>query len=270
MSLSATNYVFQRRYGNQTRKLLMIAIADFANDRGEAWPAIDTLAARAECSRRSVQEHLAVLEKAGDLIIAANAGPRGTHRYRIVFRKTEAEECSDEGVQDLHPPCKSATPKPHEGGANGRRPSAPESSGTVRELPEREEGAALAADLVANVNNLRREWGEVAGWTAAEKAMGWTNRECLESIRPETWNHMREYLRERHPQGSGAWMVKSRLKFLEHPGDLATKASDWRRKNPVKLAVVPDPKPPSGPQSAEDAAALAEFLKKPEPKRVNS
>jgi len=151
MSLAATSYVLHRTFGNHIRKLLMIAIADFANDAGEAYPAIDTLAARAECSRRSVQEHLSVLEKTGELAIAANAGPRGTNLYRILFRKNEPVSPASKGVQELHGGVQDlpggvqmSDAQTTRGGANERRPSAPESSGTVIEQSGREEERAAA------------------------------------------------------------------------------------------------------------------------------
>lgn len=101
MSLKATNYVLGRSFGNQTRKLLMIVLADYANDSDESYPGIDRLAVRAECSRRSVQEHLRILEKGGEIQIFQNAGPKGTNLYRIVFRKTMGAEMPFSGVQDL-------------------------------------------------------------------------------------------------------------------------------------------------------------------------
>jgi hypothetical protein len=254
MSLEATNYVMRRKFGNQTRKLLMIIIADFAGETGESWPSIDTLAARAECSRRSVQEHLQRLALDGELEIIPNAGRGGTNLYRIVFKISEGLEKPEQRVQELHGGVQMSAAQTTRGGANERRPFAPESLGTsLRTSEEREEGATLAADLRRKVNSLRAEWAEVPGWTAAEAEMGRRNRECLESIPDAMWRTMREYLAARHPEGSGAWLVTSRVRFLETPSDLATKARDWRRKHPLPLAVVPTaPAPASEPPATPE------------------
>lgn len=46
----------------QSRKFLLLALADQANDAGECWPAINTLAARCSMGRRTVFDSLADLE----------------------------------------------------------------------------------------------------------------------------------------------------------------------------------------------------------------
>lgn len=48
-----------------TQKLVLLALADQANDRGVAWPHIGSLAKRCGASRRSAFDALAELEAAG-------------------------------------------------------------------------------------------------------------------------------------------------------------------------------------------------------------
>lgn len=114
MSIHALTHVFRRSFGNPTRKLIMATLADFADEAGVSWPSIDTLANRAECSRRSVQDHLATLVAEGAIEIFTNAGQNGTNRYRIIFKKTTPSSPASKrgadsarGVQnggaDLHP-----------------------------------------------------------------------------------------------------------------------------------------------------------------------
>lgn len=50
---------------NSTEKLLLLALADWANDEGLCWPSIDTLATKTSLSRRSVQGTIRKLEKGG-------------------------------------------------------------------------------------------------------------------------------------------------------------------------------------------------------------
>lgn len=59
-------------------RLVLIKLAEHANDDGtDSWPAIDTIADAAHCSRRTVQRHLAALEKRG--IIAPGNQNANTH-----------------------------------------------------------------------------------------------------------------------------------------------------------------------------------------------
>lgn len=72
------------RHGG-TELLLMLAIADFADDEGNAYPAVGTLAEKCRMSSRNANHLLANLRESGELEIRLNEGPRGTNRYRIVL-----------------------------------------------------------------------------------------------------------------------------------------------------------------------------------------
>jgi hypothetical protein len=249
MSLAATTYVLHRRYGNQTRKLIMIAIADFADDSGKAWPSIDTLADRAECSRRSVQEHLQHLRAAGELVIIPNAGRSGTHLYRIIFKKNHGTTPHVEGDADPAPPVQMAAGNLHKGGANGRRSSAPEPSGTVIEpsnerapLPPPGGGIALYdGELLAKINNLSPAWLESPALTRRESRIFRGNRAALMSIADRNWPIMAAYLKASIPEGAPRFQPRSREQFLDSPTDVLTHALQWHRKREGRQP----PKPPA-------------------------
>jgi hypothetical protein len=260
MSLAATSYVLHRTFGNQTRKLLMIAIADFANDAGEAYPSIDTLASRAECSRRSVQEHLVLLEKSGELAIAANAGPRGTNLYRILFRKNDAPAPSTQGVQELHGGVRDlrggvqmSDAQTARGGANERRPFAPESSGTVRELSGREEERASAPEPTPPSDPVstklpalpsakhdvlfpgdRHSANLAAVWPEAPRHMSGSDLHSLHSalrvldeLSAEDWIACTAYVQApRRVRGCALW-PRSRSEFVANIGEAAEKIRRW-------------------------------------------
>lgn len=57
------------KVGNATRKLVLIKLADNANDDGECWPSYQTIANHCECSRSAVRKHIKDLESAGFLKI---------------------------------------------------------------------------------------------------------------------------------------------------------------------------------------------------------
>lgn len=63
--------------------LLMLAIADHANDEGIAWPGIDSLAQKTRVSRRTVQRMVRQLAESGEIIMERGTGRGHTHRYRI-------------------------------------------------------------------------------------------------------------------------------------------------------------------------------------------
>ena len=67
-----------------TELLMLLAIADFADDDGNAYPAVPTLAKKCRMSTRNANFILTALKVSGELEVRANEGPKGTNRYRIV------------------------------------------------------------------------------------------------------------------------------------------------------------------------------------------
>lgn len=83
MSVRVLNAVWQNSPQTANALLLLLAIADYADDNGVAWPSIEALQAKARCSERTVQRILQALVVDGELEIDLNAGPSGTNRYRV-------------------------------------------------------------------------------------------------------------------------------------------------------------------------------------------
>lgn len=63
--------------------LMLLAIADFADDDGNAYPAVSTLAAKCRMKPRNCRYLLRSLEESGELSVVVNAGPYGANLYRI-------------------------------------------------------------------------------------------------------------------------------------------------------------------------------------------
>lgn len=101
---------------SRTQLLILLALSDFANDDGFAWPSLETISQKARTSARAVQDQLEELKKAGKLEIQIAKGPKGTNLYRVIMG----------GVQ-----------MPHPAGSRGMVPGmvpplpAPDPSGTV-------------------------------------------------------------------------------------------------------------------------------------------
>jgi len=117
-------YVWEHAPFKASTLVLLLAIADFSNEDGIAWPSIETLSKKCRMQERNTIELLKLLEKSGWLTIYRNAGPHGVHKYQ---------------VQSLHPMQTQNVEMP-KGGAKLRRnfaaemhPNRQEPSGTVIE-----------------------------------------------------------------------------------------------------------------------------------------
>ena len=65
MSIAALNWAWAMECPNATSKLVLLALADRADDDGKCWPGMDTVAARAGVSTRQVSTHMKSLEGMG-------------------------------------------------------------------------------------------------------------------------------------------------------------------------------------------------------------
>lgn len=66
--------------------LVLLALADYANDQGFCWPGVHALAKKARVSERYVRELLGDLESNGYLIRELNTGPYGVNTYKVLVR----------------------------------------------------------------------------------------------------------------------------------------------------------------------------------------
>jgi len=69
---------------------MLLAIADFSDDNGNAYPAVPTLAEKCRMTPRNANLILANLKKSGELVVKQNEGPKGTNRYLIRLATPEA------------------------------------------------------------------------------------------------------------------------------------------------------------------------------------
>lgn len=88
MSVRALSRVWEHSQHGGTELLMLLAIADFANDEGTAYPAVTTLAAKCRMKPRNANLLLARLRKSGELNIEAGKGPIVQGGRLNVFRIT--------------------------------------------------------------------------------------------------------------------------------------------------------------------------------------
>ena len=65
MSMSLMAKAMGVKVGNSLRKLVLIKLADNANDKGECWPSYQHIADQCECSKSAVRNHIDALEDMG-------------------------------------------------------------------------------------------------------------------------------------------------------------------------------------------------------------
>jgi DNA-binding transcriptional ArsR family regulator len=86
VSIRVMNWVWEHSAAKGTERLLLLAIADAADDTGRnAFPSVDTLARKIVMSPRTVQRLVAKLEAGGLIEVERQLGGRDSNRYRIVM-----------------------------------------------------------------------------------------------------------------------------------------------------------------------------------------
>jgi hypothetical protein len=92
MSIAIMDRVWRCSKAKQGNLLVLLAIADFADDEGEAWPSIPTLAKKSRLKERQTQYAIRSLIRLGELKIFKNKGPRGCHLYHITIPENRGAE----------------------------------------------------------------------------------------------------------------------------------------------------------------------------------
>jgi Helix-turn-helix domain len=83
MSVTVMSRVWQLSAAKGTELLLLLAIADFADDAGRAFPSVHTLSEKVRLTERPVRYLLRKLERMGELKTTVAGGPHGANLYHI-------------------------------------------------------------------------------------------------------------------------------------------------------------------------------------------
>lgn len=98
MSMKLMVKAMETKVGNPLRKLVLIKLADNANDKGECWPSYQHIADQCEISRRSVINHIAALEEMGFLVKEMRAGthkPNASNLYHLNLNGESPAPCGE-------------------------------------------------------------------------------------------------------------------------------------------------------------------------------
>jgi hypothetical protein len=131
MAIEVQNRVWEHSRAKGTELLLLIKIADYANEQGLAFPSVTTLAKKIRMSERSTQYALAKLQELGELQVMRNAGPHGCNLYRVHI----GEGAKFAGVK-LASGVQPASLGGEAGCTEGVKPIAPKPSLTINEPSE--------------------------------------------------------------------------------------------------------------------------------------
>lgn len=99
MSVRSMARVWESSQHAGSNLLMLLAIADFSDDDGNAYPAVATLAKKCRMKPRNAQYLLRALEQSGELSIRANKGPSGSNLYRINLEALRMQQSA--GAQSL-------------------------------------------------------------------------------------------------------------------------------------------------------------------------
>lgn len=98
MSVRTMARVWEHSRHSGTHLLMMLAIADFADDDGRAYPSVTTLAKKCRMQSRNANVILAALKASGELKVLTGQGPKNTNVYKIMLNPVRLQ--SDAGVQE--------------------------------------------------------------------------------------------------------------------------------------------------------------------------
>lgn len=125
MSIKLMSHAWDHFQGTATEKLVLLALCDFANDEGDAWPSVATLERKTGASERSVRYTLRHLESLRWIIRTTNGvgGKSLSTHYRIIKGATIAPGAKPAPLQRGQPLPQRGQPLPVKGAPVAPEPS---------------------------------------------------------------------------------------------------------------------------------------------------
>lgn len=112
MSLEAMTWAFKQTL-NPTRKIVLLALADYADDENRCWPSMRTLAEKSSLTERAVRNAIRDLEEIGYLTTESRNRPNGSQTSNVYWLNVPggAERRSGAPSPETTPPEPSSNPQ---------------------------------------------------------------------------------------------------------------------------------------------------------------
>jgi hypothetical protein len=168
MSNAALTAVFDHSKTRHAARLLMLALADRADEHGIAWPSIADIMRRTRLSRGAVHGAMCDAGELGELSVERFAGPRLCNRYQIhLATRSDSEPVQDMKpvqspngpVQSLHKTRSDSEPKP----SVTRKNHKAKASAEPLDLPHGEPFATAWSEFATHRRELRHPMTPTAG-----------------------------------------------------------------------------------------------------------
>ena len=119
MSIRALDTVFRSKIQDQSDVLILLALADWADDDGACYPSMPAIAKKARLSDRTVQKRVGDLEKAGLVTRMVRVGRGRSNLYRLHLDRIAAWDPGSEADAEAtaEEPAPSTCPENPEAGA---------------------------------------------------------------------------------------------------------------------------------------------------------
>ncbi len=186
--------VWKRSRQSGSALLLLLALADYADDAALAWPRVETLAAKARLRERHARRLLRQLEEAGEISIEVDPDDRRRRVYRLDPYRPGASGDTGPGGSDtgLGEPVsgernrspetgKYRSPRGNEYRSSRVRPSKEEPSGEPSREPPPSTGSARVERVLAHWLGLPTEVERPSGGKVRRWLRDWSDDEGLDA-----------------------------------------------------------------------------------------
>lgn len=233
MSIDVISSVWKHSKQRGTALLMLIAIADSANEYGEAWPGIDYLAEKCRMKRRNAQLLIKELEDSGELIVARQEGKDTPHGKTNLYTIVTPGALVRHGVQSSTPHAESYTPGVQNSVGRGAKFG---SDGVQSSTPN------------PSLTRQRTGGDKIPDTAAAETVISRLHKECGQSNnQAKQYALLQEFTSERLDQLQAWYAAKKNDPRIESAGRLLASF--------LKFGNLPDdlPPPPEPVLSDEEA-----------------
>ena len=184
MSIHVMSMVWRHGPEDRGELLVLLALADFADDDGYCWPAMQTIADRARMTDRGVRKIVRRLEESGWLSVRKGGGRGGSNGYHIARHPPVNPEPETGNTVPPEPETGNTSAETRNGSAETRNGGSAKPSRTIKEP------SSISVDFASFWDAVPRKVGKGAARKAYERALKKTDAATLFSA-------MRDYAASR-------------------------------------------------------------------------